>query len=121
MLKISIRTIPHDQQNYDTVGNYFMGPDGWLMITVSDLGDWKKEMAVAIHELEEYTSAIGRGITIEEIDKWDMSYEGEGEPGDDSRAPYHPDHVFAEGIEKQSIEHWGMDWEEYGNVLSGLQ
>ena len=121
MLKIIIKTIPHAQQNYDTVGDYFLSPDGWLMINISDLGDWKEEILVAIHEIEEYALIKSRGIPIEDIDRWDMGYVGEGEPGDDKDSPYHREHVFATKHEKELAHELEVDWELYEQHVGALE
>ena len=38
-MNIAIQTIPHDEQRYDTVGNWFWEGDD-LIIYVSDTGNW---------------------------------------------------------------------------------
>ena len=40
-MKITIDTIPHNQQRYPTVGDWAFDSNGNLIIAVSDLGDWR--------------------------------------------------------------------------------
>ena len=45
-----------------------------------------------IHELTEMVLCIDRGVTFKAVDRFDMEFEGAGEPGDDPKAPYHREH-----------------------------
>jgi hypothetical protein len=119
-LKISIRTVPHDRQRYDTCGDFFLGPDNWLMIQVSEMGDWKKEALIACHEFIEFLLVLNRGISIREIDHFDINFEGDGEPGDDGKSPYHREHIYATAVEKDLACELGIDWEEYSKAIEGL-
>src|ERR1700730_8034346 len=51
-MKGIIETVPHQKQRYETVGDWQWDGDT-LKISVSDLGNWKYEMAIAYHELRE--------------------------------------------------------------------
>ena len=73
MLNINIKTIPHDQQRYDTVGDYWMDHvSGELQIRVSDMSNWRYEALVAFHELAEYLQITHQEILIDEIDRYDI-------------------------------------------------
>jgi hypothetical protein len=39
-------------------------------------------------------------------------------PGDDPRAPYHKQHVFAENIERLLAAELGVDWSAYDKEVS---
>jgi hypothetical protein len=119
-LKISIRTVPHDHQRYDSAGDYFLGPESWVLIQVTDLGDWKKEALVAVHELVEFFLVLNKGISIKEIDQFDFSFDGDGEPGDDPKSPYHKEHLYATTVEKDLACELGVDWEEYSKTIDSL-
>jgi hypothetical protein len=119
-LKISIRTVSHDRQRYNTVGDYFLGPDEWIMIQVSELGDWKKEILIAVHELIEYLLVLNKGISIREIDAFDIKFDGDGEPGDDLQSPYHKEHIYATMVEKDLASELGIDWNEYEKSINKL-
>lgn len=74
-MKITIETIPYDQQRYPTVGDWTFDKEGNLLIRVSGMGDWRKEALVAVHELVEVLICKQRGITQEQVDKFDMDFE----------------------------------------------
>jgi hypothetical protein len=112
-LKISIRTVKPEYLRYESLGDYFLGPDEWLMIQVADLQNWKHEILVALHEFIECALVINKGISIREIDHFDITFDGEGEPGDDPKSPYHREHLFATEMEKQMAERLGVDWDDY--------
>ena len=127
MLNIEIKTIPHDQQRYPTVGDYWIDPkSGKLQIMVSEMGDWRYEALVAFHELAEYLQITHQDISIEEIDRFDIDYEasrGEGdfsEPGDSPLAPYHKAHLVATDLESVLAMRLGVDWAEYDKRVCSL-
>ena len=126
MLKILIETIPHEEQRYATVGDWFIDPDGTIHIRVSDLGDYRKEVAIAIHELIEMMLCRDRGITQDEVDVFDKQFEAsrvegnDDEPGDDPEAPYVNEHCFATGIERLLIAEFGLSWKEYDDKVNSL-
>lgn len=125
MLNNEIKTIPHNEHRYDTVGDYY-DKDGKKLFRISDMGNEDYEFLVSIHEqIEEYLTRK-RGIKCEDIDKFDMYYENarqEGditEPGNSPLAPYFKEHQFATSIEKQIADELGVDWEEYDKVVCSL-
>jgi hypothetical protein len=128
MLNIQIKTIPHDQQRYDTVGDYWVDDaEGKLQIRVSDMGNWRYEALVAFHELAEYLMVTHQEIKIEEIDLFDMTYEGargvgdtQSEPGNSPDAPYHDAHLTATDLEVVLAMRLGVDWNEYDKVVCSL-
>lgn len=143
-MRIIIETIPHDQQRYTTVGDWFyteewdrpkgteMGPSklwikvGVLNIRVSQLSDWRREMLVAIHELVEVTLCKDRGISQEDVDNFDQGFEESrasddfSEPGDQPDAPYVKQHCIATGIERLLAAELGVNWTEYEKELDAL-
>jgi hypothetical protein len=127
MLNITIRTIPHDTQRYPTVGDWIIDPESNnITILVSDMGDWKKESLVAIHELTEVLGCISAGIKQEDVDAFDMQYEqtrsfgDTNEPGDDCYAPYFKQHQLASRIEKDMAQALKVNWWEYEKVINDL-
>ena len=122
--KIIISTIPHKKQRYPTAGDYFK-KKGELHITVSKMIP-KHEFLVAIHEMIEWFLIEHRGITIDEIDRFDIEYENNrlkgdlSEPGDDPHAPYFKEHQFATHIEKQIARELGVNWEKYDREANSL-
>ena len=128
-MKIVIETIPHKEMRYDTVGDYWIDPDGTMQIRVSDMGNWKYELLVAIHELVEQNLCLDRGIKEEDISNFDIQFEKdreegkrskEAEPGDDPAAPYRKEHFTATNIERILCEALGVNWKEYDDKVLSL-
>jgi len=110
--------LPHKQQRYDTVGNYYQDIFGTNFI-VSKM-DSDAEFLVLIHELVEWYLTQKRGIKIKDIDRFDMKFKGEGEPGDDKDSPYRKEHRFATRIEKILAKELGVNWDKYDKMVSNL-
>lgn len=120
-LKIFIQTKAHDEQRYDTCGDWqFNEKDGSLTITVSQMHNWKQELCVALHELIEATLCRSRGITDDEVTQFDKLFNGPDEPGDATDAPYRKEHFFATSIERLFAAELGVDWKEYEEALDSL-
>jgi hypothetical protein len=117
-MDIEIRTVPQEKQRYDTLGDWFIIVsmiDGSrrLGVTVTNMNNEDSEFAIAVHEMVEAYLCLKRGISGKEVDKFDMEFKGEGEPGDDPEAPYYKEHQFAMKIERLIVEELGIDWEEH--------
>jgi len=119
MKRILINYIPHDQQRYETVGDWYYDPDGNLIINVSndhpDYPTKDEQFLVALHELIEVTLCRKRGITQEQVDDFDMMQLGsmhakyiDDEPGDHYDAPYRNEHRFACLIEHLMAHEMGI-------------
>ena len=119
-LNIEIKTIPHQDQRYDTCGDWLIDGDN-ITILVSDLGDWRLEYLVADHELREAILCRHRGISQKVVDDFDTSWKSEGEPGDDPQAPYKREHFFATSIERLTAAELDVDWAEYEGKLNALE
>jgi len=124
-MKIIIETIPHEEQRYTTVGDWYYEPDGTLRIKVSQLSDWRREFLVKIHELVEVMLCKHAGVTQEVVDKFDtkeFSYTDHPneEPGDCPEAPYKTQHCIATGIERMLAAALGVDWKPYEEELESL-
>ena len=125
-MRILIETIPHEKQAYPTVGDWRRGPDGALVIRVSEEIGEKFALLVALHELIEVSLCEERGITCEQVDTFDKSFElhrkpgDDSEPGDDLAAPYRKEHFFATNLERLLAAELGIDWAEYERKLNEL-
>jgi hypothetical protein len=124
---ITIVDIHHNQQRYETCGDWYWDKYGNLMITVSDTGEWKKNFLIAYHELTEVMLCRLRGVPQEDVDKFDMEYEVNrkpedltSEPGDSLQAPYHNEHVFATKMERLMAEELGVNWNDYEESIYNL-
>ena len=129
MLKIRIETIPHNQHRYPMVGDYWDDPDGTLEVRVSEMNDPRYEFLVAFHELIEKELCRQRGISEQEVTRFDLLFEDElaqglrdpdDEPGDAPDAPYRREHAFATNMERLLAHEMGVDWATYERVLEGL-
>lgn len=124
---IDIKVIPHNQQRYETVGDwYFNSDNNRLTIRVSSMRNKKYEFLVAIHEQIEAMLCIERGICEKEITLFDIAFEArreEGntdEPGDDPKAPYKNEHFFATSLERLMAAELGVDWRKYDEAVNAL-
>lgn len=123
---ITIIDIKHEQQRYETVGDWQWDEKGNLVITISDMGDWRYNFLVAFHEQVEVMLCRKRGITQEEVDQFDMAYESQrkendtSEPGDSRLAPYYNEHQFATKLEREMARELGVDWDDYCEKVNSL-
>jgi hypothetical protein len=147
-MNINIKIIPHSEQRYETIGDWWfeykeaekpytnsseinpLAPTS-LEIRVSNLGntnvrDFYGSLCIAVHELIEVILCSRRGITQEQVDKFDKDFESKrqegntNEPGDDPAAPYRKEHFFATSIERLLAAELGIDWKEYEDKINSL-
>jgi hypothetical protein len=124
---IFIQTIPHSDQRYPTVGDWFYSNGGTVLnIYVSKMGNWKYEFLVALHELVEVFICRHQKISQQAVDKFDIAYENARRAGDDSecgdhpKAPYQFAHSIASGVERIVAAVIGVKWKTYEKALSNL-
>lgn len=110
-MNIVIETIPHSRQRYNTCGDWIITEtDGiaTVKIFVSEMGDWRYEQAVAMHEYYEALLCYNDGLGGKVVDKFDQEFEasplmqaipGVEEPGDHPEAPYYKQHAKALAVE----------------------
>lgn len=119
-MKVTIKTIEHNKQRYDTIGDWSYDRKKDLHIKISNLHNPDFEFMVAVHEYIEAFLCMRRDITQNQVDAFDLTWNGNGEPGDDVKAPYHNEHVFATKIEKQLCKELGVDWDAYDEYINKL-
>lgn len=132
-MNFRIKTIPHSEQSYPTVGDYSFDPADptTLEVRVSDTGNEDYNFAVAIHELIEAYLYLKKGDKpLEDIDEFDKKFEemraafpdlvGSDEPGDNVKAPYYPQHQMATQFERNLVAMMGLDWQEYEQAVNAL-
>ena len=128
-MDIHIQTIPHKQQRYETVGDYFANSDGSTEVRISDMGNEDYAFLVALHELIEFWLTQKRGIKEEDITAFDIMFEeerkegkhsAEDEPGDDPRAPYRDEHRIATIIEMLIARELEVDWFKYDEAVTNV-
>ena len=124
-MKINIEVIPHKQERYNTIGDYWIDDKEVVQIRVSELGNRNQtdarryEFLVILHELIEMGLCKFAGVDFRSIDNFDKDYESQrqpedmAEPGDDPKAPYKKQHLIATGIEKIVAAELGVDWQTY--------
>jgi len=135
-MNINVKTIPHNDHRYPTLGDYwFTGDDkqkngGDLEVRVSDTGDWRMDFLIAVHEMVEVVLLKNKGVAEPDIMAFDQMFEKEreqglhtqdDEPGDDPRAPYLSEHRFAENIERQIALALGITWDQYADAIAELE
>ena len=124
-MNIIIKTIPHREQRYPTVGDWWFDcveGELTLHIRVSELGDWRKEALIAYHEFKEAVLCRSRGITAAAVDAFDRGSIGRAldEPGESPLAPYHLEHMSAYASELGLMVELGVSFAEYSAAIDAL-
>ena len=120
MKPINTQFIDSEDQRYITCGDYWEQPTS-VEVRVTKYRNKKYSQLILIHELIELFLCQQRDIKLNDIDEFDMMFLDDGDPGDDPRAPYHNEHVFATKIEKLIAVEMGVDWDEYGRAVDGYE
>lgn len=116
---ISAYFIPHNQQNYETAGNYlYIGNK--LVFYISNLEKREYEVALLVHEIAEALICNLRGIKEKDITKWDLDHIESDDPGSIKGAPYYKEHAFATKLEKLIIEELGQNWKKHDKSYEKL-
>jgi hypothetical protein len=124
-MNIFVKAIPHKEHRYPTCGDWWFD-EGTLHIRVSEEMDEKSQQLVILHELAEVMMCQSRGITQKQVDEFDMNFEANRVPGDDSEpgdhphAPYQEQHNIATGIERIVCAHMGLAWVKHENEVNKL-
>ena len=125
MKDFNIKVIPHERQSYRTVGDYWETLKSFE-IRVSRVNKSDYEYLVAFHEFVELYLCHKHGVDFQEITSFDKFFQEEtdkglhnpgDEPGDDPRAPYHKEHMFASKLEKMMGDELGVDMVKYEETL----
>lgn len=125
-MKILLKTIPHAEQRYPTVGDWIIHKNGSITIPVSDMRNEDYAFLVAIHELIEVWLCRKRGISQLSVDIFDIEYErnrkegDSSEPGNHPDAPYFKEHLFASEIEVLLAKQLGVNWAQYESTVESL-
>ena len=129
-MQIIKKVIPHSEQRYITVGDWWFDENGDLQIRVSDMGNPDFEFLVGYHEEVEAILCKKRGITEKSVTDFDKRFEemraaypdmiGDDEPGFSQKAPYLKEHSYATNVEMSTARELGVDIEEYNKVVNAL-
>jgi hypothetical protein len=125
-MEIRIKAIPHNQQRYNTVGDWYFSKRGCLEIRVSQMDFWRAEVLVCVHELVEALLCIVDGISPEAVDDFDTKFESPSysietpsmEPGDHPKAPYQFQHCIATAVERLLCPLLGLKWGDYDRAVT---
>lgn len=128
-MNITIKTIPHKDHRYDTLGDYWDDPNGDIQIRVSATGKWRYDMLIVLHEFIEVLLCKARFIQEPDIMKFDVKFEKKrkdgdyaSEPGDDLKAPYRREHRTAENFERLFAAELGVHYPDYDkDILAFLK
>ena len=108
---------------YFTFGDYFIN-NHTLNFQIVDHGNDIFTKLTLIHEMVEYFLVEQRGLSIDDIDKFDIDFENDpervklyGEPGNDPNCPYKPEHEIAEKVAQMMCEHLGINYNDYENCM----
>jgi hypothetical protein len=88
------------------------------------MSDQRYEFLIGMHEVIEAYLAIYAGVLPDAVDRFDKAYEAkrkpgdDSEPGDDPRAPYHREHVFASKVERLLAQELGVNSSVYDREVS---
>jgi hypothetical protein len=127
-MEIHIKTIPHSEQRYPTVGDYFY-ENGVLEVRISEMHNDKYHFLVALHEIIEEFLTRDDGITEEQITEFDLKYEEkrdkglvpeDSEPGFADDCPYRLHHTIATAHEMNIAALCGVNWMEYDKTVNSL-
>jgi hypothetical protein len=116
-MKITIETIDHNDQRYNTVGDWQFDDEGNLNIKVSNTASESYNFLIGVHELVEAYLCKIRGISTQDVDKFDIDFISRHsplwEPGDSKDAPYHIQHKIATVIEYILLKELRLTSEAY--------
>jgi hypothetical protein len=102
------------------------GDELTLRVKVSEMGNWRYEALVGLHEAVEALLARGEGISEADVDAFDIAYEKSrltgdvSEPGDHPACPVYKQHQFATAIERLVAAEMRVDWQAYSKTVEAL-
>lgn len=114
--KVNIEFIPHKNQRYETSGDYWIDDDDTIQFRISIFENPFYALYILIHEIAEFWRVMRKGISVKDIDKFDMDHPELDDPGMSMEAPYHDEHMRSITIERiMYMQDGGTDFEEYYN------
>lgn len=134
-MKIDIQIIPHNEQRYETVGDWWLDEDGILQVRASGLSSSRYSALIVIHEIVEVLiESVKRSgaiqvppALVEQTDMFDKRYEytrspdnEEGEPGGEPDCPVYQGHMAASAIERIAAMILGVNYNEYADEIASM-
>jgi hypothetical protein len=111
-----------------TGADWWLDSDGNLQVRVERLATYGRTMSLMVHEIVEAVLAKMHGVTVEQVDKFDLKFESENpenkgiEAGDAPSCPYGREHMAATACERIVAMECGVgscdSWSEYDQELS---
>ncbi len=118
-MQVRLRLVPEKEQRYDTAGDWLWHGDTLEIRVSSEVSQQDPRYATLlfVHELIEAMLCRGAGVTAAQVDSFDLSHQGEEEPGANPAAPYHFQHDAAQAAERALAKRLGVDWKAYVAAL----
>ena len=108
-----------------TGADWFFDDAGDLQVRVAKLSDWRREVALGIHEAIEAALCKHNDVSVETVDAFDAEYERthatDLSAGDDAAAPYAREHSLATACERMLAAEFGICWSDYDRELEGFE
>lgn len=122
---VTFRVSKPEEMRYKTVGDWYTELDKETntektIIECVDLGETAMNFLILIHEFVEYTLCNAEGITQEEVDEYDFEHQDEQdeeELGENEDAPYHEQHMIADGLERIFCTLLQVNWQDYTEAV----
>lgn len=134
-MKINVEIVPHNDQRYETCGDWFLDSDGVLQVRISKLSNPCYERLILIHEIVEFlleSQKRGGDLSameqlVKETDAFDKAYEAarpsddnESEPGCEPQCPAYQGHMAASAIENIAAMILGVNYNKYAEEVGAL-
>ena len=114
-LMVRLNFLPHQEQRYETEGDWRWESNSLEIRVSREVGDDDPRYAVLVfvHELVEALLCRSMGVSDTEVDAFDMLHQRDGEPGDIPCAPYHRQHMAAQAAERALADALEVNWNRY--------
>jgi len=114
-ITVRVFLVAQKDQRYDTLGDWIWTETGLDIRLSREFAeqDPRYGALLLVHEFVEAMLCRITGVSTRQVDTFDMSFKGDGEPGDDPSAPYHRQHRAAEAAEHALAAELGVKWRRY--------
>lgn len=112
-MEIKVQIVPPSQIRYDTWDDWTIDQYGNIHFQIADSGNDLYNKICMVHAIIEELLTSAKGVSEEEITKFDLEYKGDDEPGEELAAPYRDEHLIAKAVEMLLCSHLGIPWKIY--------
>lgn len=132
-MEIWIKSIPLkelvERYGCESAGDYWRPTPNLLNVRAADTGNEDFNFLISLHELLEEILCTKRGIKETDIQAFDQMFDREqkeglhpedAEPGNDPRAPYYREHMFATAMETLMCNEMGLKLCDYDEAVNAL-